>query len=82
MKHHSHENMTGMDMNVDQVKAVLHANEGSRLRITFIDGLIQSVDVNWVDDEGFGHSGPEGAGQKHWWTRFEHVKSIDSINVD
>lgn len=71
-----------MKMTVEEVKAVLRANQGSRLRVTFDDGAVQSIDVNSVDDEGFLHSGPEGAGQKHWWTRFEHVKSIDSVNVD
>ena len=71
-----------MNMTPDEVKAVVRANEGSRLRITFLDDVVQSVDVNSVDDEGFLHSGPEGAGQKYWWTRFEHVKTIDSVDVD
>jgi hypothetical protein len=71
-----------MEMSINEVKAILHANEGHRLRITFADDVAQSVDINAVDQDGFLHSGPEGAGQAYWWTRYEDVKFIDCINVD
>jgi hypothetical protein len=38
------DNTNGMNLTPEEVQSILRANEGSRLRITFIDGLIQSVE--------------------------------------
>lgn len=43
----------------DEVERVLRASVGKRVRIVFTDGVAQSVDVRWVDDDGFGYCGPE-----------------------
>ena len=32
-------------------------NEGSRVRVTFADGVVQTVDIAVVDTEGLLHSG-------------------------
>jgi hypothetical protein len=69
-------------MTLDEVKAILRANEGRRVRITFRDGVIQYVDINSADTEGFLHSDPEGTGQKHWWTRYEDIKFIDCVSIE
>jgi hypothetical protein len=69
-------------MTVEQVKETLRTHEGRRLRITYFDDKSWSVDVDGVDEDGFLHSGPEGAGQRHYWTRYEDVKFIDCENVD
>ena len=63
-------------MTLKEVEAVLRANVGKRLRITFDDGVIQSVDVSSIDDEGFLHSGPDGVDPQGFWTRFEGVKLV------
>jgi hypothetical protein len=62
----------------DEVKASLLANEGKRVRITYIDGVIESVDVHSVDDEGCLHSGPDGAEPAGWWTRFDSIIDVQS----
>jgi hypothetical protein len=36
----------------DEVAAILKANDGKRVRVTFVDGVTQSVDISSVDDEG------------------------------
>ena len=43
-------------MTPDEVRTALLKSIGKRVRITFVDGLVQSVDVGPVDDEGFLHS--------------------------
>jgi hypothetical protein len=63
----------------EHVKAVLLAAIGKRLRVTFSDGVIQSVDIASVDDEGFLHSGPNGIEPAGYWTRFDSVKAIESL---
>jgi len=65
-------------MTVKQIRDILFKNMDKRLQITFADDVVQSVDINAVDDEGFLHSGPDGIEQRFWWTRFEDIKSINS----
>jgi len=66
-------------MTPEEAKVVLYAHEGKRLRITFIDGTTQNVDIHSADDEGFLHSGPDGEKPAAFWTRFDAVKQIDTI---
>jgi len=63
-------------MNSDEIRRLLEARIGRRVRIEFSDGVTQAVDVGSVDDEGFLHSGPDGGDPRHFWTRFESVKSL------
>jgi hypothetical protein len=60
-----------------EVTDILQANIRKRLRITFDDGVVQSVEVSSVDDEGFLHSGPDGGDPQAFWTRFENVTLIE-----
>lgn len=48
-------------MTPEEVRHALLQNESRRVRVTFADHVIQSVDIAAVDDEGFLHSGPDGA---------------------
>lgn len=66
-------------MTPQEVEAMLHAHEGKRVRITFLDGVVQTVDIHSVDDEGFLHSGANGAEPACYWTRFDGVREIASI---
>jgi len=59
-----------------EVKETLLANQGKRVRITYDDGVVESVDVRSVDDEGCLHSGPNGVEQAGYWTRFESISDV------
>jgi hypothetical protein len=61
-------------MTPKEILDVLNSNVGKRLLITFDDGVVQSVVIDSVDDEGFLHSGPNGIKPRFFWTRFENVK--------
>ncbi len=64
-------------MTRDEIRAIVDASSGRRLRVTFSDGVTQSVDVAAVDDEGVLHSGPDGSEPKGFWTRFESIVAIE-----
>jgi hypothetical protein len=68
-------------MTADQVRTVVLRNIGKRVRIIFTDGLIQVVDIGRVDDEGFLHSGPDGLQPEFYWTRFDSVCQIESVET-
>ena len=63
-------------MTRDEIIAVVEVSSSRRLRITFADGVTQSVDVAAVDDEGILHSGPDGSEPEGYWTRFESIAAI------
>ena len=63
-------------MTPQEIIETLRANVGKRVVITFDDGVVQSVNVNSVDQEGFVHSGPDGEGPEHFWTRFTSVAFV------
>ena len=63
----------------DETIRSLTANIGRLVRITFDDGVIQTVTIGSVDDEGFLHSGPDGGDPLFYWTRFESVASIELV---
>jgi hypothetical protein len=64
-------------MTRDEFRAIVDTGSGRLLRITFSDGVTQSVDVAAVDDEGVLHSGPDGSEPKGYWTRFENIVAIE-----
>lgn len=39
-------------MTRDEVERILRENDGRRVRVTFVDGVVQRVDIASVDDEG------------------------------
>jgi hypothetical protein len=65
---------------ISEVGRVLRANVDKRLRITFTDGVIQTVDISSVDDEGFLHSGPDGIDSAAYWTQFESVAGLQAAD--
>ena len=67
-------------MTPDEVAAVLKANEGKRVRVTFVDGVTQSVDISGVDDEGVLHSGQDGVEPQSYWTRFDSISVVEVTN--
>jgi hypothetical protein len=65
------------EMTPKEIIEILNANIGKKLRIAFSDGVIQSVEISSVDDEGFLHSGPDGGDPQAFWTRFEDITFIE-----
>ena len=65
-------------MTEKEIIDVLRANIGKRLRVTFEDGVIQSIDISSVDEEGFLHSGPNGDNPDGFLSRFEDVIAIET----
>jgi hypothetical protein len=75
-------------MTPEEVKAALMANEGKRVRVTYDDGVIESADIQSVDDEGFLHGRPHQDGPRCarptiasypddlWWTRWDSVTDV------
>lgn len=66
-------------MTPEEVKRVLLESAGQRVRITFRDDVVQSVDIASVDDEGVLHSGPDGVDPAFFWTRFESIRLVERI---
>jgi hypothetical protein len=67
-------------MTATEILDVLNANIGKRVRVTFDDGVVQSVEISSVDEEGFLHSGPDGTNPDGFWTRFESVTFVEPDN--
>jgi hypothetical protein len=66
-------------MTPDEVQRVLRANKGRRVRVTYVDGVVEAVDVAGVDDEGFVGSGPDGVEPSGYWTRFDSVNHVEPV---
>jgi hypothetical protein len=64
-------------MTAAEILDALNANVGKRVRVTFDDGIVQSVEISSVDEEGFLHSGPDGSDPDGFWTRFEGVTFVE-----
>jgi hypothetical protein len=69
------------------IEQVLRANIGKRIRVVFTDGSGELVEINWVDDESFGYSGPDSStyarsfelvASGRYWAPFVAIASIDS----
>jgi hypothetical protein len=67
-------------MTATEIFDVLNANIRKRVRVTFDDGVVQSVEISSVDEEGFLHSGPDGTNPDGFWTRFEGVTLVEPEN--
>jgi hypothetical protein len=65
-------------MTEKEIIDVLRPNIGKRVRVTFEDGVTQSIDISSVDEEGFVHSGPNGDNPDGFWSRFEGVIAIET----
>jgi hypothetical protein len=64
-------------MTATEILDALSANIGKRVRLNFDDGVVQSVEISSVDEEGFLHSGPDGTDPDGFWTRFEGVTLVE-----
>jgi hypothetical protein len=67
-------------MTPKEILDALNENVGKRACITLDDGVVQSVLIDCVDEEGFLHSGPDGINHQAFCTRFESVTFIESDN--
>jgi hypothetical protein len=67
-------------MTPEEIVDVLRANTGKRLRVTFLDGVVESVVIGSVDAEGFVHSGPNVEFPEGFWTRLEDVRLLETEN--
>ena len=68
--------MTRPEMTRAEIREILHANIGRQLRITFDTGMVQEVEIGYVDAEGFVHSASSGDQTGVIWRRFDEVKHI------
>ena len=58
----------------------LRASSGQLMRVTFSDGVVQTVIIGTVDKAGFLHRGIDGADPQVFWTRFEDVDALEAEN--
>ncbi len=74
-------------MQADEVERAVRASVGKQIQVVFTDTVAVFVQVEWVDDEGFGYSGPEPSMYARefelvrpepalYWTPFGAVASI------
>jgi hypothetical protein len=66
-------------MTPEDIQRALKSNDGKRVRVTYCDGTTEVVDVAWVDDEGFGGSGPHGVEPAAYWTRFDSIAHVEPL---
>jgi hypothetical protein len=55
----------------------LRVSSGKLMRVTFSDGVVQTVIIGTTDDEGFLHRNADGADPQIFWTRFEDVNTLE-----
>jgi hypothetical protein len=55
----------------------LRASSGKLMRVTFSDGVVQTVIIGTTDDEGFLHRNCDGEDSQIFWTRFEDVNTLE-----
>lgn len=58
----------------------LRASSGRVMRVTFSDGVVQTVIIGTVDNTGFLHCGIDRADSQVFWTRFEDVNALEAEN--
>jgi len=67
-------------MAIEDIVTSLRASLGRPMRITFSDGVVQTVIIGTVDGEGFLHCGTDHADPQIFWTRFEDVNALEFEN--
>lgn len=50
------------------------------MRIKFSDGIVQTVIIGTLDNEGFLHCGVGAADAQMFWTRFQDVHALEAPN--
>ena len=56
----------------------LRVSSGKLMRVTFSDGVVQTVIIGTTDDAGFLHRDADGADPQIFWTRFEDVNTLEA----
>jgi hypothetical protein len=62
----------------DKIINSLRASAGKLMRVTFSDGVMQTVIIGTTDDKGFLHRDAKGADPQIFWTRFEDVNALEA----
>jgi len=65
-------------MATEEIIKSLRASSGRLMRVTFSDGVVQTVIVGTVDKVGFLHRGIDSADPQVFWTRFEDVDALEA----
>ena len=56
----------------------LRVSSGKLMRVTFSDGVVQTVIIGTTDHEGFLHRNCDGEDSQIFWTRFEDVNTLEN----
>jgi|SRR6267154_1469116 len=59
----------------------LRASSGRLMRVTFSDGVVQTVIIGTIDKIGFLHRGIGGPNSQVFWTRFEDVEALEAVEL-
>ena len=65
---------------IEEIINSLRASSGRLMRVTFSDGVVQTVVIDTVDNAGFLHHGTDRADPQVFWTRFEDVNALEAAN--
>jgi hypothetical protein len=67
-------------LTTEKTHEFLRASSGRLMRVTFSDGVVQTVIIGTVDKAGFLHRGIDAADPQVFWTRFEDVDTLEAEN--
>jgi hypothetical protein len=67
-------------MATEEIIHSLRASSGRLMRVTFSDGVVQTVVIGTIDKAGFLHRGIDSADPQVFWTRFEDVEALEAEN--
>jgi len=73
-------NSCPMAMATEEIINSLRASSGRPMRVTFSDGVVQTVVIGTIDKAGFLHRGIDSADPQVFWTRFEDVDTLEAEN--
>jgi hypothetical protein len=73
-------NSCPMAMATEEIINSLRASSGRLMRVTFSDGIVQTVIIGTIDKAGFLHRGIDSADPQVFWTRFEDVDALEAEN--
>jgi len=73
-------NSCPMAMATEEIIHSLRASSGRLMRVTFSDGVVQTVVIGTIDKAGFLHRGIDSADPQVFWTRFEDVEALEAEN--
>ena len=65
-------------LRTEEIILCLRTSLGRRMRVTFADGVVQTVIVGPVDDVGFLHCDADAEDGQAFWTRFKDVEALET----